>query len=224
MTTSPIGHPILLMPGLDDSGPDHWQSRWQDQFLDAHRVQLDCWDRPNRDTWVDAIDRALNDIGAPTIIVAHSLGCHAVAHWLADTGRSAQGRVAGALLVAPPDLWRTDLDPRLAPFAPVPGLWSTSPLVVVGSDNDPYCDLGTARKLANRWTARFVNAGPFGHINAESRIGDWPYGQYLLASLHLEAMAIAPFTEADGVAIPSFANATRFRFDQYQHSRGRPLQ
>src|SRR3546814_17576391 len=31
--------------------------------------------------------------------------------------------------------------------------------------------------------ARFVNAGPFGHMNTESEIADWPYGQYLLASL-----------------------------------------
>src|SRR3546814_11924857 len=56
-------------------------------------------------------------------------------------------------------------------------------MIVVASDNDPYAKTAQVWRLARRWDARFVNAGPFGHINAESEIADWPYGQYLLASL-----------------------------------------
>jgi hypothetical protein len=37
--------------------------------------------------------------------------------------------------------------------------------------------------LARRWRARFVNAGLFGHINADSGIGEWPYGLSLLDTL-----------------------------------------
>lgn len=189
MSDSLVSHPILIMPGLNNSGPEHWQSHWERQLRQAHRVQLDCWQKPDYEVWLDAIQAALQKIGEPTIVVAHSLGCHAVVHWLAQAEREQRRLVAGALLVAPPDLWRPNLDPRLATFWPIPLLWSTGPIVVVGSDNDPWCDLGTARKLAQRWTANFVNAGPFGHINADSDIGDWPYGQYLLASLHLQAMS-----------------------------------
>src|SRR3546814_4060092 len=56
-------------------------------------------------------------------------------------------------------------------------------MIVFASDNVPYAKTAQVWRLARRWDARFVNAGPFGHINAESEIADWPYGQYLLASL-----------------------------------------
>src|SRR3546814_3279854 len=55
--------------------------------------------------------------------------------------------------------------------------------IAVASENDPYAATAHVWRLSRQWGARFVNAGPFGHINADSALGDWPYGQYLLASL-----------------------------------------
>jgi hypothetical protein len=37
--------------------------------------------------------------------------------------------------------------------------------------------------MARIWGSRLIDAGPMGHINAESEIGDWPYGQFLLGKL-----------------------------------------
>jgi predicted alpha/beta hydrolase family esterase len=33
------------------------------------------------------------------------------------------------------------------------------------------------------WGAQWVNLGPAGHLNAESKLGDWPQGLALLTEL-----------------------------------------
>jgi hypothetical protein len=40
-----------------------------------------------------------------------------------------------------------------------------------------------ARQFAAAWGARFVDIGNAGHINGESKLGDWPVGEKLLAEL-----------------------------------------
>lgn len=35
--------PILIVPGLFDSGPDHWQSHWQRALPTAERVEQSDW-------------------------------------------------------------------------------------------------------------------------------------------------------------------------------------
>ncbi|WP_116969554.1 alpha/beta hydrolase [Blastomonas sp. UPD001] len=40
-----------------------------------------------------------------------------------------------------------------------------------------------AYRLASFWGADHVDAGRAGHINADSDLGDWPFGQRLLARL-----------------------------------------
>ena len=37
--------------------------------------------------------------------------------------------------------------------------------------------------MADAWGARFVDAGPSGHLNTASGLGDWDSGHALLASL-----------------------------------------
>jgi len=43
--------------------------------------------------------------------------------------------------------------------------------------------IARARALAVAWGADFVDAGALGHINAESRLGDWPAGRRALDAL-----------------------------------------
>jgi len=38
----------LIVPGLDNSGPDHWQSLWESRRDDCRRVDLGCWSEPDR--------------------------------------------------------------------------------------------------------------------------------------------------------------------------------
>ena len=178
-----IQHKILTIPGLNNSGPTHWQSLWERRFARCERIELGQWDSPDKDLWVDRIADAIDVEPDPVLIVAHSLGCHAFAHWFAAASNVARYRIVGALLVAPPDLTQLRRNHRIAGFADSPALSSQTPMIVVASDDDPYAKTAHVWRLSRHWDARFVNAGPFGHINAESGIGDWPYGQYLLASL-----------------------------------------
>ncbi|MFP5455774.1 MAG: alpha/beta hydrolase, partial [Alphaproteobacteria bacterium] len=41
----------LIVPGLDNSGPDHWQTLWQARRDDCRRVDLGCWSEPDRRIW-----------------------------------------------------------------------------------------------------------------------------------------------------------------------------
>lgn len=174
---------ILLIPGLNDSGPDHWQTRWEHKLANAHRVELGMWDDPHRNTWVNKLNLAIHRADRPVVLVAHSLGCLTVAWWAEYEQPEPDSGVIGALLVAPPDVDRPGLDPRLARFSACPRSELPFPSVVAASQDDPYCTQRSAIALAQDWGSRFADAGAVGHINAESDIGDWPLGERLLEQL-----------------------------------------
>ena len=174
---------VLLVPGLDNSGPGHWQTRWESERDDCRRVELGRWGDPIRNLWVNKLNLELQRATRPVVLVAHSLGCHAVAWW-AEYERPAVGEpVIGALLVAPPDVDEPAADPRLRRFAPTPEGELPFPAIVAASRDDPLMPIGKARRLARTWGARFADAGYAGHINAASQVGSWPFGQFLLSRL-----------------------------------------
>src|SRR3546814_7469177 len=74
---------VLAVPGLNNSGPGHWQTIWETTRNDCERVDLGMWDRPHRNTWVNKLNAAIRQADRPVILVAHSLGCIAVAWWAA---------------------------------------------------------------------------------------------------------------------------------------------
>ncbi|MBK5265771.1 MAG: alpha/beta hydrolase [Alphaproteobacteria bacterium] len=174
---------ILTVPGLNNSGPKHWQTLWDDQLHDCLRVDLGMWDRPHRNTWVNKLNLAIRAANRPVVLVAHSLGCLAVAWWAQLEQPHTGGSVLGALQVAPPEVDFFPLDERLETFAPTPTDPLPFPSILAASRNDPYMGIRTAHRLARSWGSRFADAGAIGHINAESGIGDWPFGQFLLEQL-----------------------------------------
>lgn len=173
----------LVVPGLDGSGPDHWQTLWEHQRNGCRRVELGNWNDPALRSWVARLDRAIGDTARPPILVAHSLGCLAVAWWAEHAGERASRQVAGALLVAPPDVDRADRDPRLARFAPTPARPLPFAASLVASRNDPYATIDRSRVMAETWGARLIDLGEAGHINAQSKLGAWAEGQRLLDEL-----------------------------------------
>jgi predicted alpha/beta hydrolase family esterase len=165
---------ILFIPGLGGSGPDHWQSRWQAKLSTARRVDLGDLEAPRLDQWAKAIAASVEAATRPVILVAHSLGAAAAAH---AAPLVATGRVAGALLVAPPSNDTIQRIPAIDPaFAPLPRAPLPFPSLFIASRNDPYADFDVSEELAYAWGARIADAGEAGHINAESGHGPWPEG------------------------------------------------
>jgi uncharacterized protein len=175
-----LGHRVLLLPGWQNSGPLHWQSRWED-LHGFERVEQADWDWPKRGDWMARLDEVLLASDAPAVLAAHSLGTQLVAAWAAHSQHTA--RVHGALLVAPPDLERDDMPPQLHSWRPMRRQRMPFPTTLVFSSDDPFCTAERAMTLAADWGATTVAAGPRGHMNSDSRLGDWPQGLALLHAL-----------------------------------------
>ncbi|MGD0278542.1 MAG: alpha/beta hydrolase, partial [Smithella sp.] len=171
---------ILIIPGLNGSGPGHWQTLWEEKY-GCERVEQRDWTKPDLDEWIDTLNAAVMASSEHTVLIAHSLGCLIVAHW-SYLYRKNIGQIQSAILVAPPDVERSAYVPeelrRFATHEVIP-----FPSVLVGSENDHYMTLKSARRLAGHWGSCFVNAGAVGHINLDSGHGPWPEGEALLRNL-----------------------------------------
>lgn len=183
---------VLTIPGLDGSCPRHWQSRWERTDAAIERVDMGDWSHPNRNLWVNRLNLAVHRASRPLVLVAHSLGCLAVAWWVLYEQPAWCERVVGALLVAPPDVDGAVADERLLPFAPTPLLPLPFPSILVASRDDPYARFERLQRLAGFWGSDFVDAGARGHLNAQSRLGAWGEGRALLGRLADDGAAGRP--------------------------------
>jgi hypothetical protein len=168
---------VLILPGWQNSGPDHWQSRWEVVYGDQ-RVQQHDWMQPLRGDWMAQLEEAVLVAHGPVVLAAHSLGCLLTAAW-AQHSRNTH-RVVGALLVAPGDAEREEFRAPLRSWSPIVSQRLPFASTLLGSHDDPYCTFERAQQLANAWGSAFVDYGNKGHINAESGLGEWPEGRALL--------------------------------------------
>lgn len=182
MKTSDVD--ILIVPGWQDSGPDHWQSRWARSLPTARRVVQDDWDNPEIEAWTDRIAEAVAQTSRPAMLVGHSLGVAAI---IAASDKLAGLNVAGAFLVAPADVdhaqnWPDTGGERWPPakglggFATMPHNRFAFPSLLVVASNDAYCSVARASYLAGVWGSQLKDAGESGHINVASGHGPWPEG------------------------------------------------
>lgn len=171
---------VLVLPGWQNSGPQHWQSLWEQRYGYV-RVEQHDWDRPRRGDWVARLEEVLLTRDEPAVLVAHSLGCMLVAAWAAHS-KNPQ-RVKAALLVAPGDPERPDVREQIPGWAPIPLQALPFPSVLVASRDDPFCEFERARLFAHAWGSQFMDYGLCGHINADSGLASWPEGHVLLQDL-----------------------------------------
>ena len=170
---------VLLLPGLYDSGPDHWQTHWEKADPAFRRVLQADWVTPVLADWVERLDHTVTSTGPDVVLVAHSSSCALVAAWAALPNR----RARGALLVAPSDPEAPSYPAGPRGFAPMSQQRLGFSSIVIASSNDEYVTLQRAQEFARSWGSRFISVGPLGHINSASGLGSWPAGRALLEEL-----------------------------------------
>ena len=171
--------PVLILPGLYNSGPEHWQTLWERSHPEFRRVMQTEWARPDCADWVAALQSTV--VRAPgAVLVAHSSACALVAHWAAAYPA---GEVKGALLVAPSDPEGPAYPDGPKGFGPMPLGRFPFPSVVILSTNDVYVTLERGTAFARAWGSALVEVGEAGHVNGQSGLGEWPEGFRILQRL-----------------------------------------
>jgi predicted alpha/beta hydrolase family esterase len=170
---------VLILPGIGNSGPEHWQSRWEASNPSYGRVMQRDWENPVLSEWQAELEKSVGLSGPNTILLAHSLASLLAAHWATST----QLRIKAALLVAVPDPARPTFPSGAAGFAPFPQQPLPFKSLLVASTNDPYGSLAYSRACASLWGSQLVVIGDAGHINSSSGLGMWEEGHNLLREL-----------------------------------------
>lgn len=180
---------ILIVPGLRDHVEDHWQTHLERTLSGVRKVvcvppletdKLGCAAR------VAAIQRTIETIEGPVIVVAHSGGVITLVHWAQQHARD----IKAALLVAPPDFesplpagYPTMDALEANGWLPVPRHALPFRSVVAASTNDPLARLDRVTQMASEWGSEVVNVGALGHINPASGFGVWPLAEELIGGL-----------------------------------------
>lgn len=217
---------ILIVPGLGNSGPTHWQSWLETQYEDARRVRGIDWHEPVLARWAAEVRREIDESEGVVWLVAHSYGCLASVVAAADRLE----RVAGLLLVAPADPARftalgmrsdNELAREHSLDAWIPAEPLAVPSIVVGSRTDPWASFETISRWAEHWGSRLVDEGAAGHINVESGHGPWPRGRRLFDVLRQSYLGL-PLGSIDDSriihrgkrgALARLRHLTRFNWD-----------
>lgn len=160
---------LLIVPGLGDSPPGHWQTWLQHLHRDSVRVVQRDWSAPDLDEWAKRIGASLGGARPGRwIAVAHSFGVLALARYLSATPDSP---LEAGLLVAPADPARFGIGDAL-PQGALP-----IPTTMMLSTSDPWLAPDAGRRWARRWRSEVVDLGDVGHINIDAGFGTLPVAQ-----------------------------------------------
>lgn len=166
---------LLVIPGLNDSGPAHWQTWLQAHFSrHAVRVEQDDWASADLARWSQRVETTIaRHPGVRWVAVAHSFGCLALLRYLAQGGEGVQS----ALLVAPADPAKFGVAGKL------PQSHLAVPSVLMASETDPWMAFETACVWARVWGSQLLSLGDAGHINTEAGFGPLPQAKSLVEQM-----------------------------------------
>lgn len=169
---------IVIVPDYGGTGKDHWLEHWRSNHPDAMRFAEHDPRDPTCKAWVRGIEDAVASAGPRTSLVAHGLGCLAVAHWAATTHRC----IDAAMLISVPDVDATGRIPAQATgFLPVPRKALPFHTLMVAAETDG--DYQHAIAHANDWDATLVLVGSISHETRPGTRHTWDEGLNLLWNL-----------------------------------------
>ena len=170
----------LIVPGLGNSGPEHWQTYFETLGENYKRINQQEWDAPVCSDWLTVVDNTISEYDPSSVIlIGHSLGCITIAHWANKYNK----KIKGALLVAPSDVEALQYDFPAKGFNPIPSDKINFKTIVVASEDDPWVSFERAKYFAETWGSEFINIGKAGHINAASGHYKWNEGSTILKRL-----------------------------------------
>ena len=170
---------IFTVPGLFNSGPQHWQTHWENEYGFV-RIEQQDWETPVCDDWLQTIDAVVNQQPLnKVVLIGHSLACCTIVRWSEKYKRI----IKGVLLVAPSDVEAPSYPPGTTGFSPMPKFKLPFPSIIIASSNDEYVTFERAKEFAGNWGSEFINAGELGDINSTSDLGLWPFGYTYLKRL-----------------------------------------
>lgn len=170
----------FIIPGLGNSGPEHWQTYFEKSGENFQRVNQQEWDSPESADWIKTLDNALANYDlSQVVLIGHSLGCVTIVRWAAQYKKA----IKGALLVAPSDIEAQQYTFPAKGFSPIPKQKINFKTIVVASDDDIWVSIERAKYFADCWGSEFINIGKAGHINADSGYGQWAKGLEILRTI-----------------------------------------
>ncbi|MEX6504562.1 RBBP9/YdeN family alpha/beta hydrolase [Pseudomonas zhanjiangensis] len=177
---------VLIVPGLREHVPEHWQTLLQARLGKVHAVPPLEENKLSLAARVEAIQQVLEQIDGPVILVGHSAGVLMLVHW----ANLHQRPIKGALLVAPPDLdgsWPAGYPSpeslRENGWDPLPKGKLPFPSILAASTNDYLASFTVATRMAAEWGSQLVNLGDVGHLNPASGFGEWPRAEDFIRQL-----------------------------------------
>jgi uncharacterized protein len=170
----------LIVPGYGNSGPEHWQTYFENTLPGCIRINQQSWDKPVMQDWVTAINASIMQYDPETVIlISHSMGGIAIAHWANQYNL----QIKGAMIVAPPDLENPFQELTIENFTPIPATKLPFPSVIVASTNDYWATKERTIQFSQNWGSKLLFIGDAGHINTESGHTNWDEGLEILKSI-----------------------------------------
>jgi hypothetical protein len=145
-------------------------------------------DRPAIPEWIDFIGKLVGSPDSKTVMIAHSLGCEAVLHYLETLGEGAKS-VGRTVLVAsrfPAGMSPEEADKIIegdailkpwlvARVDPKSVRFAAGKCTVILSDNDPYIPIEEARaSFQENFAAEIIVEHGKGHFNEDDNITELP--------------------------------------------------
>jgi len=166
----------VFVAGYGNSIEGHWQAEWHKKTKNSYWIEQADWDNPNKSDWVDALDKLLQTLAGPVLLVTHSLGGSTLIEW----NKNHSANIIGALIVAVPDVNSDYFPSVITGYQDLPLQALPFPSLMLASTDDPYASFERASYFAQCWGCSLLNMGELGHINSASNLGEWPQGRKIL--------------------------------------------
>ncbi|HSU72630.1 MAG TPA: alpha/beta fold hydrolase [Candidatus Binatia bacterium] len=163
---------VILVHGWDGS-PKRDFLPWLKEKLEEHhfRVFAPQMPEPTVAAWVAHLAKVVGKPDKNTFFVGHSLGCIAIARYLA----SLPSKVGGCVLVAG---FSSTKEPELKEFTTLPLDWervkAVSRFVAISSDNDSEVTRKQSDDFAKKLNAHAILEPGFGHFCDDDHIKEVP--------------------------------------------------